>query len=346
MRELTGQSLPQQMVHTARGPVPATELGHTLAHEHLFVLSTEFQQNYPTLWDRSEGVRRAAEELDDAYQLGVRTLVDLTVVGQGRDIELVKKVAAQTKVNIVVSTGIYGPDGLPPFLKYRGPGCVVECDDPATELLVGDVRDGIAGSGIRASLVKFASESSELDGAARRMAAVVADVHRETGVTVVVHSNPFQPNGIQLVELLTQRGVPPWRVVIGHAGDSGDPTYLRALAGTGCFIGFDRFGMNSLAPDAQRVAAIADLVERGHTRQLLLSQDYASHIDYVTIEQKARLDPVWSYTHLHSWVLAELRRAGVGDEAIETFLVDNPRRMLTGAGAAVPVPAGSAHGNE
>jgi phosphotriesterase-related protein len=37
-------------VQTARGPVEAARLGRVLMHEHVFVLTTEVQQNYPEEW--------------------------------------------------------------------------------------------------------------------------------------------------------------------------------------------------------------------------------------------------------------------------------------------------------
>ena len=40
------------------------------------------------------------------------------------------------------------------------------------------------------------------------MAAVVAEVSRRTGVPVVIHSNPANGNGLELVRLVTREGVP------------------------------------------------------------------------------------------------------------------------------------------
>jgi phosphotriesterase-related protein len=50
-------------VHTARGPIDTADLGRTLMHEHVFVLSTEHQQNYGTgdWWDEEERVADAVD---------------------------------------------------------------------------------------------------------------------------------------------------------------------------------------------------------------------------------------------------------------------------------------------
>lgn len=325
---------PSGQVPTVRGPVAEDQLGVTLAHEHLFVLSSEFQSNFPGLWDAEEGIRSAVDQLGRAYDAGVRTIVDMTVIGQGRDIGLVRRIAEQSSVNIVVATGVYSVDGIPLFARFRGPGGMIESEDPLIDLLERDITVGIAGSGIRASVVKFACERTPPDDSAHRMAAVVAEVHRRTGVPVMVHSDPFDEtggNGVLLVKILEQEGVSPDRVVIAHAGDSANMGYLRELADTGCMLGFDRYGMESLAPDTRRSAALVALIRAGHTRQLLVSQDHAVHIDYLTPQQRQQLWPDWAYTHLLAHVVPRLREeAGIDEPVIRTLLVDNPRRMLTG----------------
>ncbi|MFB9253470.1 phosphotriesterase [Sphaerisporangium melleum] len=335
---------PLEHVPTVRGPVSADDLGLTLAHEHLFVLSAEFQSNYPDLWDPEEGVRAAVAQLGRAYEAGVRTIIDMTVLGQGRDLSLVKRVAERTEVNIVIATGVYSVDGLPLFARFRGPDGIAVSEEPLIDLLLRDVTEGVGGSGIRAGVVKFACERVPPDASAHRMAAAVAEVHRRTGVPVLVHSDPFDEsggNGIDLVRILEREGVAPNHVVVGHAGDSASLRYLRELADTGCMLGYDRYGMERLAPDEQRNATLAALVRAGHTRQILLSQDHAVHIDYFTVEQRRHLFPQWSYTHLLERALPRLRaEQDIDESAIDIMLVDNPRRLLTRQGAPAPARTG------
>ncbi len=98
--------------------------------------------------------------------------------------------------------------------------------------------------------------------------------------------------------------------------------------------------MTTFAPDEQRNATLSALVRAGHAAQLLVSQDHASHIDYLTVEQRDRLYPEWSYTHLFDRVLPRLReQPGIDETTITTLLVDNPRRLLTRVGAPAPARA-------
>ncbi|MER6081416.1 phosphotriesterase-related protein [Streptomyces sp. NPDC001833] len=322
-------------ISTVRGDIDADSLGMTLTHEHLFVWNPEFHRNFPELWDSAAGVERAAQQLEKAYELGIRTIVDLTVLGQGRDPQLIAQVAEKTRVNIVLATGIYALDGLPQIVRYRGPGEILDMPDPLVDLLESDIRDGIAGTTSKASLVKFACEDQETGPTLRRVAAAVAEVHRRTGVPVVVHTDPERPNALLALDLLAKHGVDAADVVLAHAGDITDTGYLREVAGSGAYIGCDRFGM-VMVPEEQRVSNVLELVAQGHLRQLLLSHDCASFIDHFPEEVRQSMMPDWSYDHLPLRVIPALRRAGLTDGELTALFEDNPRRLLTGRRPADP----------
>jgi len=72
-------------VDTVRGSVDVGELGRTLMHEHIFVLTADVQQNYPSEWGSEESrVAEAVASLEALAASGVRTIVDPTVIGLGR----------------------------------------------------------------------------------------------------------------------------------------------------------------------------------------------------------------------------------------------------------------------
>src|ERR1700737_3736174 len=91
-------------VPTPRGDtIDTADLGVTMMHEHIFGNSPEINQNYPATWtDEEAHVQQAITELSDAKDHGVDTIVDLTVIGLGRSIPRIKRIAHETAVNIVV----------------------------------------------------------------------------------------------------------------------------------------------------------------------------------------------------------------------------------------------------
>ena len=66
-------------VQTVTGPVETAELGPTLMHEHMFVLTADVQQNHPEEWgSEDERVADAVARLTALAATGVRTIVDPT----------------------------------------------------------------------------------------------------------------------------------------------------------------------------------------------------------------------------------------------------------------------------
>ena len=53
------------LVPTVRGPVESSALGVTFAHEHVFVLTPDVQQNYADEWDEDARVADAVAQLTE-----------------------------------------------------------------------------------------------------------------------------------------------------------------------------------------------------------------------------------------------------------------------------------------
>ena len=148
-------------VQTVRGPLETAEPGPVLMHEHVFVLDPDIQQNYPQEWGSEEArVADAVAKLTKLAGTGVRTIVDPTVIGLGRYIPRIERIAAQVDLNIIVATGCYTYDDVPFFFHYRGPALNAavgaEVPDPMVDMFVGDITQGIAGTGVRAGVLKCA----------------------------------------------------------------------------------------------------------------------------------------------------------------------------------------------
>lgn len=323
------------VVPTYRGPVRATDLGWTLTHEHLFVLSPELDREYPhPEWDEDAAVERAVAGLRDLWDLGVRTVVDLTVPGLGRDTTLVGRVAAQVPVHLVASTGWYADEVLPPYFRTHGPGRLVGGPEPLERMFRADVVDGIGDSGVRAGMLKVVTDAPGLTADITRVMSAAAVVHAETGVPITTHSNPHLRNGLDQARFLLERGARPDHLVIGHSGDSNDLDYLLALLDLGVTLGFDRFGMAHTGSDEQRTAMVLELLERGHARQLVLSHDSAYFSRVTPPSWRRQHAPQWTHDHLSRRIVPDLLDRGADQKDIDTMMIDNPRRLLTPIGSA------------
>lgn len=318
------------LVETVKGPVDSDQLGFTLMHEHIFVLSTEIEENYRTgFGEEDTRVEQAVTRLNELAAAGVGTLVDLTVVGLGRDIRRVQRVAERVDLNIVVATGLYTYNELPYYFLYRGPGTLMGGDEPLVEMFVGDIEQGIAGTGVKAGMLKCATEHQGMTPDVERVLRAVAQAHRRTGVPISTHSFAPGRNGLDQQRVFREEGVDLSRVVIGHSGDSTDLGYLRELADAGSYLGMDRFGIDILLPFEQRVETVAEMCRLGYADKMVLSQDAACHNDWFDDAALAVATPNWHYMHILRDVIPALRERGVTENQIDQMTVENPRRILS-----------------
>ncbi|MEV4798612.1 phosphotriesterase-related protein [Nonomuraea sp. NPDC049421] len=317
------------MPETVTGPV--AELGATLMHEHVFGLSPEILWNWPDIpegWDLETRAREAAAKLDALKAAGIDTVVDLTVVGLGRYVPAVQRVAELTSVTIVAATGLYTYDALPPYFGNRGPGSLFGGPDRLAEFFVRDLTEGIGRTGVKAAMLKCASDRQGMTDGCRRVFRAVAEAHLATGAPITTHSNSASKGGLEQQKLLASLGVDPGRVVIGHAGDSTDLAYLEELVANGSYLGMDRFGIDTICPFDDRVAVVAAMCERGHAGRMVLGHDSYCFNDRFDAAVVRRRHPRYHLLHISQDVLPALRARGVTEEQIHQMLVGNPRRIF------------------
>ncbi|MGE5273099.1 MAG: phosphotriesterase [Verrucomicrobiota bacterium] len=312
-------------VETVRGPVAAERLGRTLAHDHVFILGQETLANFnhrwgEPWWDEEKGVAEAVRRLQRVRDAGFETIVDPTAVGLGRDIGRIKRINQKVDLNIVVCTGVYSFMELPQFLRYR----TVEA---LAELFVHELTEGIGDTGVKAAFIKVAVEEHGLVGDVPRILAAVGAAHAETGAPVMVHTNAAAQSGLVAAEALTAAGVDPAKLVIAHVGDSNDLDYIRRLAGSGAYLGWDRFNIEHFNPDADRIETVTKVLAEGYVDQLHFSHDGATFHDFM-VGDPAFAGEHADYLHITNVILPQLRERGVSDADIDRVMVDNPRRWL------------------
>jgi phosphotriesterase-related protein len=316
-------------INTVKGAIKTNQLGQTLMHEHIFVLSAEINQNYPEVWgDEEKRVNDAITRLNELKARGVDSVVDLTVIGLGRYIPRIQRIAEQTDINIIVATGIYTYNDVPMYFHFRGPGTELGGPEFMTDMFIRDIEEGIAGTGIKAAILKCATDKQGVTKEVERVLRAVAQAHRKTGVPISTHTHARTERGLEQQRIFEEEGVDLSRVIIGHSGDTTDIDYLEKLAAQGSYLGMDRFGIDTILTFEDRVKTVAEMCKRGHANKMVLSQDAACFNDWLPEEALPIVLPRWHFLHIHNDVIPALKEQGVTDEQINTMLVENPRKIF------------------
>jgi phosphotriesterase-related protein len=275
-------------------------------------------QQYPELWDRGKRLGEAVAKLRMAREAGVATMVDLTPIDLGRDVAFIADAARLSGMQLIVPTGLYY--GRPFYFAARP-------DDEMTETFVRDITVGVSDTGIRANVIKCATEPA-LDAMNERVLRASARAHRRTGVPICTHTYPANRTGLDQQRVFKDEGCDLGRTVIGHSDDSGDIDYLDEIIQNGSYCGMDRIGLPRPRTDEQRVDMVARLVERGYADRITLSHDASCHIDFFPDGFAEQNLPNWNHCHIPLRVIPMLRERGVQEAAIHQMTVLNPQRIF------------------
>lgn len=313
------------------GACAADALGTTLMHEHLMVGWPGWEAEAALdRAQRREHAARCRDRLAELYDLGVRTLVDPCPIDLGRDVGFMAEVAQQSRVRIVCATGLYKEDmGAPAYFKFRQ-----TFGDPLsemTDIFVRELTEGIGDSGVRAGVIKVATGVGRITPYEEVVLRAAARAHRATGAPITTHTDEGTMGPEQL-DVLIDEGVAPGAVVVGHCCGQSNVAYHLRMLDRGAYLGFDRFGLELLHPDRERLTVLIGLLGVGFERQLVLSHDtvwcWRGRAPVLPPEALA----AWEPTYVLRTIVPRLRDAGVAEAKIQAMLVDNPRRYF---GAAV-----------
>ena len=308
-------------IQSSTGPIDTGDLGFTLMHEHVRVGWGPMYQQYPEMFDREHELERAVSRLKAAKEEGVRSIVDLTPIDLGRDVTLIAEASRRSGVNIIAATGIYYTE-TPFHFRMRE-------DREITELFVRDITQGVSTTGIRAGVVKCATEPvmHEMNERVLRASARAAN---ETGVPICTHTFPANRTGLDQQRVFKEEGLDLSRTVIGHSDDSDDMSYLEAIIDGGSYCGMDRIGLPRPRTSEQRADMVAALVEKGYASRITLSHDSCSNFHWAPEGLIDTAVPTWRLTHIPLDFIPLLKERSVSDAAIEQMTVTNPRTLFGG----------------
>ena len=313
-------------VNTVLGPVDAADLGYTLSHEHVGTNAAGLRHTYPEFIDREGIIAQSAAALKEAYAEGLRTMVDVSTFDLGRDIGMMAEVSRQSGVHILAATGNHL--AVPRPFGDVSPAVIAP-------LYAREIEQGIEDSGVKAAVIKVASDRGGVTPPQEVILRAAARAHLQTGAPISTHTWSPDRVGAQQVAILQGEGVDLNRVYIGHSNDDTDLDYLLGLLDQGVWLGLDRYpgGRVPGTPDWEQRTAIAwQLMQAGYTGRIMLSHDYsvpkARHGAAVQ-EERRRANPD-GYNFIGRQVLPRLRELGATEQDIRQLMVENPRKFFAG----------------
>ncbi len=303
-------------VNTVLGPLDIDDLGFTLMHEHVIASAAGIPQDYPELLGE-DFTGKIVRALTAAKQGGIDTIVDATTLDLGRDVNRLAEVSRLSGVNIIACSGWWLEE--PFFLTGVSA-------DRLARVFVREIQEGISGTGIKAGILKAASDVAGITAWQETVLRAVARAHLATGVPVMLHSCSPGRVGEQQLAILRDEGVDPGRVKMDHSNDTTDTGYLTWLLEQGCYLGMDRYPGRGVA-SLERTKTMKALLDAGYVDRILPSHDHAL-ADVMSGEQEPS-NP-HGYLYLQQVVMPQLREMGVPEGTLSRLCRTGPRNFFKG----------------
>lgn len=307
-------------IMTVTGPIPASELGMTLAHEHVLVDWIGADSTGYHRWDRSDVINRMQPYFDEVLDLGIQAMFECTPAYLGRDPFILRELSENTGIRIVTNTGYYGAvdNHFMPAHAWE------ESAEDLAARWIDEFDNGIDGSDIRPGFMKISvAGDGALSDLHSKIVTAAALTHLETGLTIISHTTGSDPAAEQ-VELLKELGVDPSAWVWTHA-QAGDINTQINLGLQGAWISLDNFNYDPDHEDENQGnldwfrERLMLLKDENLLNRVLISHDAG----YYNPDEEDG-GPIRGYTAISNYLIPALLEDGFTQDEIIQLLIHNP----------------------
>src|SRR5258708_38592804 len=109
----------------------------------------------------------------------------------------IQRIAKDTKLNILVATGVYTYNDIPMYFPFQGPGTIFGGPELMADMFVKDIEQGIADTGVRAAMLKCATDEPGITPGVERVLRAVAQAHRRTAAPTSTHTPAGTRRGLE-----------------------------------------------------------------------------------------------------------------------------------------------------
>lgn len=300
-------------VITVSGTISPDKMGITQTHEHLLVDALDHYGTYDLVIDDEEQV---IDELIEFTNAGGKTICDVTLDEIGRNPLALKRISEASGINVIMGSGWYRQFGYPELVNEK-------TSSQLAEHLIHEIEVGVDETGIRAGFIgEIGTGRKHILPAEERVFRAAALAQQSTGVVISTHTTHWGNLANEQIDLLTEFGVKPERIIIGHLGDRRGIKHILPIVDRGVYVEVDNIGYLDYQPESVRADNVSCLVKEGFVDKILLSEDICmlSHL---------QSNGGKGYGYLLNIFVPMLLERGVTDDDIKTMLVINPARAFS-----------------
>ena len=344
-------------IQTVLGPIDPTQLGITMAHEHLvvdvecnFIMPEEAtaksmidmkvsQDNirdttkyWTTMKDNTHlyNEKKTIEEVYKYRLAGGNSIVDVTSIGIGRDPLALARISRATDLNIVMGGSYYVPLSYPKDMDSK-------TEDSIHEGIVQDIESGVGKTGIKTGVIGEIGNHFPMSNNEAKVLRASARAQLETGAPILIHPGFHKDSPKAIMKTLLGTGANPENTIVGHLAITFDLNTILELAQSGCYLEFDTFGIEwtsmsaaqstddtgyTVPSDNERLDMLESLIDAGYEDRILLAQDNFIKIQMTEFGGKG-------YAHILENIVPRMKSRNWPDSVIDKILINNPSRAFS-----------------
>ena len=254
-----------------------------------------------------------SDEVKLAKESGINSIIEVTNIGMGRDVNKLKTISKESGVNIIASTGFYTTKFYPEYIYTKS------LFKLAKQILK-EIDRGIDGTDIKAGVIGEIGTTNTFTEEAKKVfdAAIIA--HNESNVPIFTHCQVGML-GLEQVEHFIYRKMDLDKVVIGHMDLNTNFQELTEILKSGVNIAFDTIGKKSYVPNENKADFLKKLIDLGYEDHVLLSQDI-TRMSYLK-----KMGGI-GYVEVMDKFIPMLRERNIDEKVIKKLMETNVARIL------------------
>lgn len=231
----------------------------------------------------------------------------------GRDVQLLKRLADESGLQIITNTGYYGAVKN----KYLPQWAFTETKEQLSKRWINEFENGIDGTTIKPGFIKISvdADAPNLSELHRKLVSAAALTHLHTGLTICSHTG-LAAAALQEIDMLQKIQVRPSAFVWVHAQAEEDRNLHIKAAKMGAWISLDGIGWGNFEKYS---ASIDNLKQAGLLNRVLISHDAGW---YKPDEKDG--GNFTGFTNIFTQLLPLLKQKGFKEDDIDQLLVKNP----------------------
>lgn len=348
-------------LQTVLGKIDPSEMGVTLAHEHLSAdlrffyvdppkgcpagienapMTLEnmgYIKNYPFShkanlnMNDSDGQAAVLDSLLHLKANGGRSVVEQSSMGFSRKASHLKRYSQKSGVHIVAGTGYYLEESLSNDILTNA---TVES---IANFCTGEILDGcIDDTTVKAGLIGEVGVSDEIKPIERKSVQATAAAQQVTGAAVSFHPAAHEKSPFDMMRIFLEAGGKKEKTVMCHLewcflecmSHENNQDLLYEFAKYNTYLQFDLFGIQNYLPpfdfpsDAQRITLMQSLLdELKCPERVMISSDIYS-------KHGLEMYGGHGYKYVVKYVSQHMKDKGITQDDLNKFLIENPANFF------------------